>query len=346
MNAETNNLPVVVTVEPYAITCDYNAISAEVEKRLEPFRNAVFDADSIQDAKKARAELNGLQKAIARARIDNAKKAAAPIQAFEQQMKSLEEKCGATASGIDKQIREWTDAQLAACRQLQAELVSKVRANLQIDERFWRGLGGSDYPPAQIGKLTKAGGLTSAAHQEITAWVNQELAHQDQYEKQKVEVELASAKAGLHTGIPSEQAEQLALIEDSQQFQARIQQTIKAMVAAQKQAEEIGRQREREEAERRAREEAAQKEREEAAKRRAQQGAAVGRAIDKLGSKPDQETAPKAPEQETIKLANGLRLVSRNIVFALPESWDDERIDQALEMAFAARDFKSFVKIA
>jgi hypothetical protein len=95
------------------IDFNYEAIKADLTQKLEQYQGLVVTEDGVKEAKKDRAALNGLKKAMDDKRISAKKLYLAPFDAFEAKVKEL-------VSLVDKPVAA-IDAQIKAFEQMEAE---------------------------------------------------------------------------------------------------------------------------------------------------------------------------------------------------------------------------------
>ena len=83
---------------------------AEVERAVKDYVGVVYGDDQIQDAKKARAELNNAKRAISARRVEVKKRIMEPYEKFDAEIKEITAKIDSAIEGIDVQIKAY-DAQ-------------------------------------------------------------------------------------------------------------------------------------------------------------------------------------------------------------------------------------------
>lgn len=90
-----------------AIDFNYEAIKADLSQKLEQYQGLVVTEDGIKEAKKDRAALNNLKKALDEKRIATKKQYLAPFDAFESKVKELISLVDKPVVAIDTQIKEY-----------------------------------------------------------------------------------------------------------------------------------------------------------------------------------------------------------------------------------------------
>lgn len=102
---------------------NFEQLNSQLDIELKKFQGVVITEDQIMDAKKARANLNALAKAINDRKIQVKKEFCAPYIQFEDQVRVLTAKIKAVSSGIDDQVKQY-------------ELNEKAEKKRQIQDFF------------------------------------------------------------------------------------------------------------------------------------------------------------------------------------------------------------------
>lgn len=106
MERETKELALVVVKNVAGeLETNIEELAAYVDEKLKDYDAGLFEGDS-DAAKKARAELNKSQKAIAQARIALVKELWKPYEKFEGECKAVEGKIGEAAAKLDAIVKE------------------------------------------------------------------------------------------------------------------------------------------------------------------------------------------------------------------------------------------------
>lgn len=88
-----------------AIDFNYEAIKGDLAQKLEKYQGLVVTEDGVKEAKKDRAMLNSLKKALDEKRIATKKQYLAPFEAFECKVKELVSLVDKPVAAIDAQIK-------------------------------------------------------------------------------------------------------------------------------------------------------------------------------------------------------------------------------------------------
>ncbi len=108
----------IVNLEQTEITAwDFPMIKAELQRRLDTYKNIIYTDESIKDAKKDRTTLNKLKKDIDDARKAYKAKCLAPYEALEPQVKELLEMVDGQKNLIDETVKDFEDRQKEAKEQ-------------------------------------------------------------------------------------------------------------------------------------------------------------------------------------------------------------------------------------
>ena len=112
------------TVKP--ITWNYEELSREISARIEKYRNLVYTDENIKEAKKDRADLNKLIKALEDKRKDVKKTILKPYTLFENQVKELVGLIENVNNDIDMQVKTYTEKQREEKREKVKEIYEKA----------------------------------------------------------------------------------------------------------------------------------------------------------------------------------------------------------------------------
>lgn len=115
------------TINPTTITFNKAEISAYLDERLAKYKGRVFTETEIEEAKKARALINKVEKAMNDEKIRVKKAFTEPYVRFENDVKELMAKCSDVSAEIDKQVKEYESACKAAKK---SNLVAHFEANI------------------------------------------------------------------------------------------------------------------------------------------------------------------------------------------------------------------------
>lgn len=105
-----DNEELTVTLEPAKIDFPkYEELKMRVTKLTNSLKDYVVTADSYEQDKKTRAELNHIQKTLSKKRIDIFNEAIAPANEFKQEISQLEKQIKIASNKIDEGIKYYTD---------------------------------------------------------------------------------------------------------------------------------------------------------------------------------------------------------------------------------------------
>ena len=110
-----DNEELPVTLEPAKIDFPkYEELKTRVTKLTNSLKDYVVTADSYEQDKKTRAELNHIQKTLSKKRIDIFNEAIAPANEFKQEISQLEKQIKIASNKIDEGIKYYTDKEKEA----------------------------------------------------------------------------------------------------------------------------------------------------------------------------------------------------------------------------------------
>lgn len=110
-----DNEELPVTLEPAKIDFPkYEELKMRVTKLTNSLKDYVVTADSYEQDKKTRAELNHIQKTLSKKRIDIFNEAIAPANEFKQEISQLEKQIKIASNKIDEGIKYYTDKEKEA----------------------------------------------------------------------------------------------------------------------------------------------------------------------------------------------------------------------------------------
>lgn len=115
------------TISPNQIAFNKAEISAYLDERLAKYKGRVFTESEIEEAKKARALINKVEKAMNDEKIRVKKAFTEPYTRFENDVKELMAKCSDVSAEIDKQVKEYENSCKA---EKKAKLVAHFNANI------------------------------------------------------------------------------------------------------------------------------------------------------------------------------------------------------------------------
>ncbi len=101
---------------PAQIDFNFDALKTALTESVERYNNLVVTEDAIQSAKKDRANLNNLVKALDGKRIEVKKQCLVPYEDFERKIKELTALVGKPILAIDNQVKAFEQAKVAEKR--------------------------------------------------------------------------------------------------------------------------------------------------------------------------------------------------------------------------------------
>lgn len=110
---------------PQTIDFNFEAMKAELDTKLEHYRNLVVTEESIKGAKEDRAALNKLSAAIDARRKEIKAQCLAPYSSFESKCKELTGMIDQASRSIDRQVNAFDE-------QEKAEKLAKIQANYPV----------------------------------------------------------------------------------------------------------------------------------------------------------------------------------------------------------------------
>lgn len=115
---------------PQKITFNYEELKEELIAKVNEYKTLIYSEDQIAFAKKDRANLNALKKALNDERIKREKEFMKPFEEFKAQIKELCNIIDSGASVIDAQVKEFEDQQ----KQEKAEAIKALWEKHGADE--------------------------------------------------------------------------------------------------------------------------------------------------------------------------------------------------------------------
>jgi len=94
---------------PEQITWNYDEIKAELTQKIQKYETLAYTEDQIQEAKKDRADLNRLKKALNDERIRRKKEYLKPFEVFESQIKEIVDIIDKPVQLIDEQLEGYEE---------------------------------------------------------------------------------------------------------------------------------------------------------------------------------------------------------------------------------------------
>lgn len=114
---------IIKAASPGSISFNFEELKAELMEKAAIYETMVFGEDQYQDAKKTRADLNRVMKALSDEKIKRKKQFLEPFEEFEKQIKELIAIIEKAADNIDRQVKEFED--------------QKKKEKLEAIEKIW-----------------------------------------------------------------------------------------------------------------------------------------------------------------------------------------------------------------
>lgn len=121
---------------PGKISFNYEELKQQIQTRAADYASLVYTDDQIANAKKDRADLNRLKKALNDERIRQEKEFLQPFNEFKSQVKELCDIIDVATTSVDKQVKEFED-------QKKAEKLNAI-------EEYWHSVLAADKIPAAM----------------------------------------------------------------------------------------------------------------------------------------------------------------------------------------------------
>lgn len=121
---------------PGKISFNYEELKQQIQTRAADYASLVYTDDQIANAKKDRADLNRLKKALNDERIRQEKEFLQPFNEFKSQVKELCDIIDVATTSVDKQVKEFED-------QKKAEKLNAI-------EEYWHSVLAADKIPAAV----------------------------------------------------------------------------------------------------------------------------------------------------------------------------------------------------
>lgn len=237
MSENTNLIAAIKT--PVVLTGNFEEVRAHFVEQLKAY-DLVVTVDTLGDAKKLATELNKAATEVKSRGKAVSSEAAAPINAFDAQVKELAQLLLDARTKLTEQIKRFEDETRAkALEVLQAYLVEQGTAK-NIQPEFQRAQVAD---LANLSTLTSTGKLSAKAKSEVDARIQADLNLQTQTEMRLLKLENESYKAGLSVALERRHVEPFLFADESEYtmrlaslFEAEVQREAKARQAADERA--------------------------------------------------------------------------------------------------------------
>lgn len=118
------------------IEWNYDEFKGLVQAAMERYEGVTFTEEQVKEAKEERARLNALKKAISDKRISIKNAVMAPYTQFEAEVKEITELIDKPIAEIDRQVREFEDAQKADKKEALRKHFEKAVADMEFKPTF------------------------------------------------------------------------------------------------------------------------------------------------------------------------------------------------------------------
>lgn len=232
-NNQTTDL-VKIEATPAVVSLNFDEVAKALDKDLERYQNVTVTEQTLPNDKKLATDLNKRAGEIKRARIDKAKELKKPIADFEEQMKTLEQKCLDVREKINDQVKEFERKKLALCSEQLDAWRTELRDSMEIEPVHYM----AEFDDLiKLTSLTKGGALTKGAKESLEQRVKEELMLQQRTESRLVRLENECLKAGLDAPLTRENVEAF-LYRDDAEYNQRLDSLIENENKRQEQARE------------------------------------------------------------------------------------------------------------
>lgn len=298
-NSVDTTIPeLVVTLEnPIAIKSNFPQLKTWLSNELKKYEIEVT-AETLQDAKRAAAELNALAKKLDDARKEYKRKFSEPISAWEEEAKALHQAALSAREKIVAQTKVFDDKTRDLCRILMIDLLGEEYQRLEVRPEYQRGF---DQITNLVGtsKVTNSGNLTKAARENIEGLAQNGRLAQEKADGRMARVEADCRAAGFEP-FTREMVSSILDLDDAS-FSGRLTKMIADESKRQESAREKIRKEEQQKAEREAR---AKAEAEEKARKEKEAAEAKVKADAETKAKKEQEDRDAAERINTTVAEN------------------------------------------
>lgn len=231
----TNTTDLVkIEATPAVVSLNFDEVAKQLDADLERYQNVIVTEDTLAKDKQLATDLNKRAGEIKRARIDKAKELKKPISEFEEQMKTLEQKCLDVREKINDQVKEFERKKLASCSEQLDAWRTELRDSMEIEPVHFM----AEFDDLiKLTNLTKGGKLTKGAKEQLEQRVKEELMFQQRTESRLVKLENECLKAGLDAPLTRENVEAF-LYQDNDMYDQRLQSLIENEKQRQQKARE------------------------------------------------------------------------------------------------------------
>ena len=118
------------------IEWNYDEFKGLVQAAMERYEGVTFTEEQVKEAKEERARLNALKKAVSDQRIRVKNAVMAPYTQFEAEVREITELIDKPIAEIDRQVREFEDAQKADKKDALRSHFEKAVADMEFKPTF------------------------------------------------------------------------------------------------------------------------------------------------------------------------------------------------------------------
>ena len=187
-----------ISIHQPSLSANFKVVEEELDGLLADYQNEAVTEAGLPDAKARATELNKLAGELDQRRKDTVKEVRAPIDEFDDRMKSLVKKVQDVRAGITSQVQKFEDARQAEIGELLGNYVAERWAAEGVEERFRR----ADVADlAQLGAVTAKGALTKKSKEAVDGRVAADKSLQDTVKRRLADLRSRSYEAGLSTPL-------------------------------------------------------------------------------------------------------------------------------------------------
>lgn len=218
---------------PAVVEFNFEEAKKALDARLEKYNSLVITQETLKDGKKIPTEINKIKKHIDELRKNKVTELSVHIKQFDQDMKSLAEKCEVLRQPLLDQIKVFEDKTRETVEGLLTECRAWLFEQHGVTEEFYK----AEFDDLiKVSALTAGGKLTKSAKDTLQNRVLADKAVQDRVERRLLQLENQSLKAGLTAPLNRHHVEHFLLWEDDD-YQREVTRIIGVEVERQKQTE-------------------------------------------------------------------------------------------------------------
>ena len=119
--------------KPQPVVINYDELKAGLTTALADYKGRIYTEDTVGEAKKDKAKLNNLKKALSDERISRKKDFMKPFETFEEQVKDLCGMIDEATSGIDSQLEIYEQNRITEKKEAIKSMFSEIASGYDID---------------------------------------------------------------------------------------------------------------------------------------------------------------------------------------------------------------------